>query len=338
MKRPEIPTHYFRKDNGRWCISYMDPNTGKRIRESISTRKADAIKRSNQVYQDLMAEYLGEPDYQLVEITLEDLSHEFFQSKERRAEEITLRSYRAKARFLLAFIQNHFPTINTVQQIRTIYLEEFLTSRFEEGKAHRTVEADLQVVKALFNFAVERGYLAHSPALKIKSFKNPNQARRVQFWSKDEVRKILAEIKPGWRDAHEFLYNTGLRKAELMFLTWEDVVIDGDRSHIIIQAKEGWKPKNNKSRILPLNQSARELVSRQKKENMKDYIFKGPRGSKQLHRDKFYRELKRALKVIGLEGDVHKWRHTFASQLVMAGVGVETVSKQIGRASCRERV
>lgn len=52
-----------------------------------------------------------------------------------------------------------------------------------------------------------------------------------------------------------------------------------------------------------------------------------------IHRDKIYRCLQSALKKIGLQGNVHKFRHTFASHLVMKGVGIETVSKLLGHSS-----
>lgn len=63
-----------------------------------------------------------------------------------------------------------------------------------------------------------------------------------------------------------------------------------------------------------------------------NYVFKAPEGG-QIHPDKIYRELKRALAKVGLDGDVHKWRHTFASHLVMNGVDIATVSRLLGHHS-----
>ena len=333
MTRPKYPKPFKRKDTGKWCISYFDPEKGRRVRETVGTKEEVALKRAGQVYNEMMAIFLGEPDAGREDISLETLVDEFFLSKEGRTEAITIKSYRAKATYLKKFIETKFPSIKTIRQIKPVYLEEFLNSRREEGKKHRTVEADRQVVKAIFNFADEQGYLTQSPARSIKPYKNMDQAKHPPYWTKDEVQKILAEIKPGWRDAHELLYHTGLRKAELMFLTWNDVTLDGEDSFIRIQAKKGWRPKNNKVRDVPLNDRAQEIIKRQTKLESNDYVFHGPRGGKQLHRDKFYRELKRALDVVGLEGNVHQWRHTFASHLVDAGIGIETVSDLLGHST-----
>lgn len=313
---------------------YYDLNTGKRKIKAISTRKSDAIKWNKKKYDELMAIYLGEPDAHVEDITFESLINLFLQTKEHRTAVITYNTYKTKNQFLKEYLNNNFPAVTTVRQIRKLYIEEFLKSRFEDGRSYRTLEADLQAIKALFKFGVEEGYLTKSPAERIKPFKNPYQSKKVEFWTKEEVRKILTEIKPGWQDAHEFLYLTGIRKAELMFLTWGDVTIrKKSTSHITIQAKPNWTPKNNNRRTIPLNNRAYELIMKQPRGEMDEYVFRGPRGGKQIHRDKIYRELKRALQAIDLTGDVHQWRHTFASHLVVAGVGIETVSKLLGHSS-----
>jgi len=48
-------------------------------------------------------------------------------------------------------------------------------------------------------------------------------------------------------------------------------------------------------------------------------VFTSKEGKK-VHPDKIYHALKNALAGLGLEGDVRKFRHTFASRLAMKGV------------------
>jgi len=90
--------------------------------------------------------------------------------------------------------------------------------------------------------------------------------------------------------------------------------------------------KTLKRRIVPLNSRAVEIIRRQSHSKKHNYVFKAPEGG-QIHPDKIYRELKRALQVLNLDGDVHQWRHTFASHLVMSGVDIATVSKLLGHHS-----
>src|SRR4030067_2504866 len=152
--------------------------------------------------------------------------------------------------------------------------------------------------------------------LEIKPFPERKDAGTVAYWTKDEVVAILNTVKPHWRDAFEFLYNTGLRKDELIHLTWRDVVTDGPNPCIIVQAKENWTPKTSQRRIIPLNPRVVAILRRQTTAEAHPYVFKGEMGGL-VHRDRIYTALKRALKQLGMEGDVHKFRHTFASHLVM---------------------
>jgi len=315
-----------------YFIDYWDEDRNKRVREVVGTRKADAEKRAAQIYKDMMSQYLGEPSRKIAELSLHDLVETFFRSKEGRVAPGTVRRYRYHAKDLMEFVAKHFPSVEHVRGIRKIYIEELLEALRKSQREPKTLNALLQFVKALFNFAMQEGYVTENPAQRIKPFREPKQAQAVPFWSVDEVRLILENVKPAWRDAFEFLYHTGLRKGELMNLTWDDVNLKHDSPTIAIQSKEDWTTKTMKRRVIPLNASAVEIIRRQPRSKRHNYVFSGPGGG-QVHRDKIYRELKRVLDALKLEGDVHKWRHTFASHLVMHGVDIATVSKLLGHHS-----
>lgn len=335
MKNPEMPNVRERiNPNGNrvYFIDYFDIHTEKRVRETVGPRKADAQKRASYIYQQMMARFVGEPEKPLGEITITELVDNYFRSKEGRTSKATIKRYRIFARHFLDFMASNFPQAKQIRLVQKIYIEEHLAVLRKKGYEPKTLNGQLHFVKALFKFAVEENYLTENPAQKIKPFRETKPAEAVSYWEKHEVRKILAEAKPAYRDAFEFLYHTGLRKGELMNLTWSDVDLTGKSPVIKIQAKKDWDPKTLKRRIVPLNARATELIHRQKRSKTSQYVFTAPEGG-QIHRDRIYHEIKRALDVLGLEGDVHKWRHTFASHLVMAGVGLETVSKLLGHHS-----
>lgn len=332
MKTPEMPNvrHRINPSGDRvYFIDYFDVRTDKRVRETVGPRKADAQKRASYIYQQMMARYVGEPEKPVGEITISELVDTYFRSKEGRTSQATIKRYRIFARHFLDFMTKSFPKVKQIRSVNKIYVEEHLEALRKKGYEPKTLNGQLHFVKALFKFAVDDNLLTENPAQKIKPYRETKPAAAVSFWQKDEVRKILAEVKPVYRDAFEFLYHTGLRKGELINLTWSDVDLSGKSPVIKIQSKKDWDPKTLKRRIVPLNARATELIRRQKHSKTSQYVFTAPEGG-QIHRDRIYHDLKRALDVLGLEGDVHKWRHTFASHLVMAGVGLETVSKLLG--------
>jgi integrase len=104
--------------------------------------------------------------------------------------------------------------------------------------------------------------------------------------------------------------------------------LEGDNPSIAIVSSGSWKTKTGESRVIPLNKTALEIIKNQKGKN-KEYVFTSKFGSK-IHPDKPYHSLKTALKNLGLKGDVHKLRHTFASRLVMKGRSLYEVQKLLG--------
>jgi site-specific recombinase XerD len=77
-----------------------------------------------------------------------------------------------------------------------------------------------------------------------------------------------------------------------------------------------------------LNDVALGIIKAQKGKNS-EFVFTSKEGH-QIHPDKIYHALKNALEQIGLEGDVHKLRHTFASSLAMKGVDLGSIRDLLG--------
>ncbi|MDP8238230.1 MAG: tyrosine-type recombinase/integrase, partial [Candidatus Hatepunaea meridiana] len=239
-----------------------------------------------------------------------------------------LSRYKSLIDHFLNFINDELPKLKMASQLKKIHFLTMLEDLSDFPKSRRTLNAIIQQLKALFKFAVKEEYIEKNPAESIERYRETGRRGHVKYWDEDEIESIFEEVKPQWRDGLEFIYNTGLRKNELIYLTWDDVNTNGVVPTIEIQAKEGWDPKSA-ARIVTLNKCATFLISKQSPSKKHDWVFKGPGGG-QIHRDKIYRELKRAANKLGLEGNVHKLRHSFASNLLSKGAGIEKVSKLLG--------
>lgn len=119
------------------------------------------------------------------------------------------------------------------------------------------------------------------------------------------------------------LLNTGLRVAELVSLTWQDVTLQPRSGRASIRSGKG-----DKARIVPLNTTVRDVLGAIRPTAAAGPVFSGKRGP---YTDRGVRNL---LAVLGRRADVthvhpHRFRHDAARRLVEA-VDLPTVAALLG--------
>ncbi len=259
-------------------------------------------------------------------LRLEELIGLFLDSKKNIIRESSFRRYRAYLENFKNFMNEYFTAITDIRFIKEIYIKKFLDSLFDRGLMAKTVNGHLTTVKQIFKHAVSQRYIKENPIRTLRKFPLPAN-KKVQFFSKEELKKIFEVIDPHWKDAMKFMILTGLRKGELIHLEFSDV--DERNKTITIQEKSDWSAKTDQLRTIPLNDKAFEIIRHQEKATHHNYVFKGKEGNK-VHRDRIYIALKKALIKAGLTGDIHKLRHTYASHLAMSGVDQYAISELLG--------
>lgn len=184
-----------------------------------------------------------------------------------------------------------------------------------------TVNREVACLKTLFNKAAEWGRIEKSPIQRVKKFREPNLKERIL--SRDEARRLIAEAAPHIKPILVLARNTGMRKAEILSLKWENA--DFIKGFILIE-----ESKSGKSRTIPMNALVFETLRGMEKHF--DYIFFNPRthGHVQDIKTGFKAACRRA-KIKELM--IHDLRHTAATWMVGAGVDLVTVSKILGHSS-----
>ncbi|MDP8228438.1 MAG: tyrosine-type recombinase/integrase [Candidatus Electryoneaceae bacterium] len=335
MKKPRFPTISKVKYAGGkivYRINYVDPSDEKRYQRVVGTRKNEAMREATRVYDALIADYFGETSSTIEDISLPSAFEEYFNSKKNRVRDSTFRRYRIYTANFTSFMGEFFSSVQMLSEVRKVQIEEFLQFLEREGQAPGTINAQLRVLRSIFNYALVNDHITKNPTDRIEKFLDPRKSEEVKFWTPSQVETILSEVNPFWRDKYEFLYFTGIREGEIIKLTWNAVDLNEDHPKIKIQASEDWVPKTNERREIPLNIIALEIIKRQTRADDHDYVFKTFEGN-MIKAKTIYDNLKSALKRLGLFGSVHTFRHTFASHLVMKGAGIETVSKLLGHSS-----
>ncbi len=198
------------------------------------------------------------------------------------------------------------------------------------AKAH-TINFEIDTLRAIFNLAIKWGFMKDNPTVQVKRLK-VTDTQQLEFLSIEDTEKLLKATPKEFYAVYFTFLNTGMRKAELENLEWDD--IDFKRRKIRIRRKEFWQPKTGE-REIPISQPLYELFSELKKGNDKglksNFVFSDPKTGGKL-RTKLREKLIQIAKQAGLKGltKLHTLRHTFASHLVMQGVDLPTVRKLMG--------
>jgi len=149
--------------------------------------------------------------------------------------------------------------------------------------------------------------------------------RRLRFLSVAEFEELIAAADDELKPILVFAFNTGCRRGEILGLTWDRV----DFKHGFIRLD---KTKSGEPRNVPINQVLRDALKKLIRRVDSPFVFYNPAtGNK-------WQELRRSFARACRKAKIHDFkfhdlRHTFASQLVMAGVDLTTVSRMLGHAS-----
>lgn len=218
-----------------------------------------------------------------------------------------------------------------IRNIQPQHCERWLTTRAAKVQP-QTMAHELNVMRAVFEYAVRLGLMLSNPAKDIKRRKVVQTPMVIP--TREQFRKLVAEIrendgredsqrkaKPG-ADLVELLAYSGCRIAEATALTWEDV--DFDKNTLTITGGDRGT-KNYESRVIPMTDALRALLLRFRDEC-------SPALSETVSRiDSAKRCLATACRRLGYPHFTHHdLRHFFATTCIESGVDIPTVSRWLG--------
>lgn len=220
--------------------------------------------------------------------------------------------------------------VGFLDEFTTADASAFLSDKALAGLSPTTVLRYREVLLAFFNHAVRLGYLEKNPVAPIPRPRLPQ--RDPRFLSLDQIDELMAKLEG---QAIEPLVATmvyaGLRRAEVCWLTHDDVRLGEDPEIIRIRAKtvrgESWSPKTGRDRAVPI--SPKLKVYLEKVERRSKWFFPSPRGCR-WDGDNLGKHFRVLLKAAGLPWNFLDLRHTFGSQLARKGVSLIKISKLMG--------
>lgn len=248
--------------------------------------------------------------------TLKELSVEYLEHSKSRNTELTYNRHVSVVKYLLKDIGNCY-----LGQITTPVVQHFQTVWKRNGLSNKTINNRSILLGTMLRFAIDRGYLATLP--KIQKMKVDK--RLPNFYTEEEIQRICAEANPFIRDYVMVFLHTGMRQGELQRLKWEDIDFFNRIVKVVVS-------KSHKSRAIPMSKTLYELLIRLCKEKKPGqiYLFEFNTGQPVWE---YYHRFKKLITSLGIEGNIHKLRHTFASRLVQRGVPIFEVQHLLGHAS-----
>lgn len=248
-----------------------------------------------------------------------------------------------------------------LDQITAWEIEKWRSEERKIGKAPATINYTVNSLKGALSRAVEWGLIDSHELSKVKTLKADNS--RVRYLTESEEKRLRHAIKErDWKarlarrsanehreirhtelfptlDDVEFVdyveplilvaINTGLRRGELLSLTWSDVSLSGRYVQI-----KGGNAKSQKGRTVPLNNEAFNTLDKWRKQNPNSrYLYEGKTGVPLTDVKKPWATVMNLAQIDAF--NFHDLRHHFASKLVMAGVDLNTVRELLGHADLK---
>jgi len=295
-----------------WYISYSDAE-GRRIREAISTDKRIAVlARQKRLVEVAEGKHL---DVKKIEkIRFSDFADDYL-----KIHSSNNKSYykdKINAGILKSFFRD-----KCLHEITSMDVERFKTERAKTVSV-ATTNRGLALLKSMFNRAIEWRKVKETPCRSVKLFKENNQILR--YLEGDEMRKLIGSCDGYLKGIVTTALFTGMRKNEILSLKWSNCDFTRQIIRII-------NTKNKETRSIPMNELVRDTLMAISKHPDSPYIFYKNNGEPFINVRKSFDKLLKTCKIDKFR--FHDMRHTYASQLAMSGVDLNTIRELLGHKS-----
>ncbi|MBB6331904.1 integrase/recombinase XerC [Chryseobacterium sediminis] len=213
-------------------------------------------------------------------------------------------------------------------------IRNFIVELSENNISKRSINRKLSSLRSFYLFLLKIGEIKVSPTEGVSSLKF--YAEKQIPMSKEEMADLNDRVFEQLHDVlerciMEVLYQTGMRKAELCGLIFENVDLYENELKVI--------GKGNKERVIPVSNELSELLKsyleiRNPQTEFKSYFFVNKKGKK-LNEKFVYVVVNKYLSLITTKEkkSPHILRHSFATHVLDNGAEISKVKKILGHSS-----
>lgn len=250
---------------------------------------------------------------------------------ERRYSPLTAKSYRRDLERYAQYLSATYE-LTDLSRATTPMVKSFLVQLKNEGLSNRSINRMISTLKTFYKYGMREGIVEKSPVTGIRNMKLPKNL--VKFVPENDINKVSFENSDDYtikRDElmFEILYQTGIRKAELIGL--KDGDVDGMAMRIKVLGKR------DKERYIPVGRDLLQMIEHY--QVLRDKRF-GVHAERLLLNDKgeamtpyfVYNKVHRMLEGVTTlkQKSPHVLRHTFATHLLDEGASLVAIQKLLG--------
>lgn len=301
--------------------------------------------------------------------TLEDYFNYYLQWSNQNHRPASHKRYRSIIRNLEIFRGGHFPQLTRLDQLEPLVFEKYKLYRKETPIARNgypltpgmikklekagdparpardtTVNVELEIFRAIFNHASEKGFIPKNPVKGVKRLEVREVTEKMILTPEQANRflKYVKKVDSEFYDIFSLILHTGMRLGEVRHLAWKNVDLQARFIFIrpfefmnpLTGQKTYWSAKSKHDRgkrEIPIDKAAFEILSRLEKGAKDTFVF-APYVQPEQWNKKVRRRLITHMKAIGIPEFTHPhWlRHTFISWLAMAGMPKESIKDIVG--------
>lgn len=248
----------------------------------------------------------------------------------------TLKAYKKDLESFLSYCMQEYK-IKDLTDINYPMVRRWIVILSDKGLETKTINRKCSSLKTYFKFLQKIEVLSESPMQGHKQLKST--PKLVVPLTEDELQNLMSTYDDtnyeGSRDALilELLYNTGIRRAELISIAIDDL----DFANALLKVIG----KRNKARLIPLLpnvvnriQSYLNFRSQQIGANRSQYLFINARGQA-MNPSKIYSCVTKFLSMVSTKKKLspHVLRHSFATHLLNRGADINTIKELLGHSS-----
>jgi len=305
-----------------WYFRYYDA-AGKQHEISLGTKNRSVAERLKERYEN-QYEANFSPE-EISKLTFGQVTRFYLDILSPQKSPRTLKDYATTSRRLI----DHWEKL-LIRKMSSKEVLALIQKLETDGYARETVRKTMMLARQIFRYAIRKGFIADDPTDGIK-VKTPKKQRRIRWLTTEELNKVFEagdELYPHLSHVFRFLYYTGLRKSEMMSLQWSDI----DMETGVLSVNDSKTLSG--IRKIPLSDDAKKILEALPRES--EWVFSNPQTGEVWSKYYLGKVFKRILKKAGINErgiSIHVLRHTFASQLAMAGVSLDIIRDLLGHSS-----